>query len=352
MRKLIIYSACLASQVFFSQELEKKSEEVEKEIEEVYLLQGKFVNQSWKQASENVQIITKKDIEQSASKDFGELLQHFTGMDVQRRGAYGVQADVSIRGGSFDQVLILLNGVQMNDAQTGHNSLLIPVDLSAVEKIEVIKGPGARRFGQNAYAGVINIITKTSEQEKVKISVQGGDYQTYGIGMTATFGKGKFQNLFQTNHHASSGYRYNTDYDIQNVYYQGKLLLNRGSLGIQAGIIGRKFGANGFYASPLYQDQYEETQASVVSVNYEQKHNNFGINSSIYWRRGQDMYLFVRKNPSVYRNMHIGNNLGGSLNLSYTSKLGVTGLGTDIKSERLVSNRLGDRQRWISQVFF
>jgi iron complex outermembrane receptor protein len=68
----------------------------------------------------------------------------------------------------------------MNDSQTGHNNMNIPVDLEDVEKIEIIKGPAARRFGQNAYAGV-NIITKTTPGKKVKISAEGGDYSSYGL---------------------------------------------------------------------------------------------------------------------------------------------------------------------------
>jgi iron complex outermembrane receptor protein len=87
-------------------------------------------------------------------------------MDIRRRGANGVQSDVSFRGSSFEQVLLLINGIRMNDSQTGHNSLNLPVDLGDVERIEVIKGPAARRFGQNAYAGAINIITKINPGKK------------------------------------------------------------------------------------------------------------------------------------------------------------------------------------------
>ena len=137
----------------------------EKEID-VILIQGKFLSTPLQRVSENIEVITKKDIEASPARNIDELLQQFSGLDIQRRGPHGVQSDISLRGGTFGQVLILLNGIQMNDSQTAHNSLNIPIDLSSIERIEVIKGPAARRFGQNAFAGAINIITKTSSKEK------------------------------------------------------------------------------------------------------------------------------------------------------------------------------------------
>ncbi|MGL6129443.1 TonB-dependent receptor, partial [Chryseobacterium artocarpi] len=121
--------------------------------------QGKFISTPYKSANQNITVITKEEIANSPSKSIDEILQQVPGMDIRRRGANGVQSDIGFRGSSFEQVLLLLNGVRINDSQTGHNSMNLPVDLEDVEKIEIIKGPAARRFGQNAYAGVINVIT-------------------------------------------------------------------------------------------------------------------------------------------------------------------------------------------------
>ena len=322
----------------------------EKEID-VILIQGKFLSTPLQRVSENIEVITKKDIEASPARNIDELLQQFSGLDIQRRGPHGVQSDISLRGGTFGQVLILLNGIQMNDSQTAHNSLNIPIDLSSIERIEVIKGPAARRFGQNAFAGAINIITKTSSKEKARIWAEGADFSTYSLGLNGTFGSEGFQNLFQTNAAASGGYRYNTDYEIRNVFYQGKIAIPNGNIGVQAGFLEKKFGANGFYGSPTAVEQYEEIQTSVVSASYHQKFNNLGLHSALYWRRGQDMYLWNRKRPELYRNMHIGNNAGGEINLSYLSPIGTTGVGVELRSENLASNNLRNHQRFITQVF-
>jgi len=315
-------------------------------------IQGKFISTPYKNANQNISVITRADILNSPATSIDEILQQIPGMDIRRRGANGVQSDIGFRGSSFEQVLLLLNGIRMNDSQTGHNSLNVPVDLEDVERIEVIKGPAARRFGQNAFAGVINIITKANPGKRVKLRAEGGDYETYGFGLNANFGNEKFSNLLQANSNSSQGYRYNTDFEMRNVFYQNQLKIKNGNIRLQAGISEKKFGANGFYASPAATEQYEELQASIVSLAHQQSFGKLKLNSNVYWRRGQDMYLFNREKPEIYRNMHIGNNVGGELNSSYASNLGTTGLGVELRKEFLASNNLGHRERFVTQVFF
>lgn len=341
MRRILVSMMVLGSVWISAQKKEGNIDEV--------IVQGKIISFPYKKVNENMIIVSKEEIQNSPAKSIEELMSQFTGMDIQRRGANGVQSDISIRGGSFEQVLILINGIRMNDSQTGHNNMNIPIDLSNVERIEVIKGPAARRFGQNAYAGVINIITKVNDKEEVRISANGGDFETYNLGLAANFGTPKFSNFFQANTSSSEGYRYNTDYKINNVWYQNNYAIQDGSIKLQAGFSEKKFGANGFYASPV--NQYEETQVSLVSAAYQQKLGNLNINSNVYWRRAQDMFLINRLKPELYRNMHIGNNLGGEINASYPSSLGITGLGVELRKEFLVSNNLGNRNRWVTQVF-
>ncbi|SHK08041.1 TonB-dependent receptor plug domain-containing protein [Chryseobacterium polytrichastri] len=339
-------SAFFLGTMLFSQAQEKTTE-----IDTI-AVQGKFIATPYKSANQNITIITKDDIMNSPAKSIDEILQQVPGMDIRRRGANGVQSDIGFRGSSFEQVLLLLNGIRMNDSQTGHNSMNIPVDLDDVERIEVIKGPAARRFGQNAYAGAINIITKINPGKRVKISAEGGDYETYSLGLNASIGNEKFSNSLQANSASSQGYMYNTDYEIRNVFYQSKLAIKNGDLKLQAGFSEKKFGANGFYSSPKATEQYEELQSSIVSLVHQQSFGKFKVNSNVYWRRGQDMYLFNREKPEIYRNMHIGNNVGGEVNSSYQWKLGTTGVGVELRKELLASNNLGNRNRFVSQVFF
>lgn len=344
MKRMIFGIAVLSAMISYGQEKESEIGEV--------IIYDKFLQLPYKNANGNVVVISKREIENSPATSIDEVLQQCSGIDIRRRGSNGVQSDFTIRGGSFEQVMILINGIRMNDSQTGHNSMNIPVDLSNVERIEIVKGAAARRFGNNAYSGVINIVTKTSSEKYVKIAAQGGDFGTYRLGISSTFGNEKFSHLFQANTGASNGYRHNTDYHINNVFYQNQLKINNGSLQFQAGFQEKEFGANGFYASPTATEQYEEMEASVVSARLEKNFNQFKFNSSIFWRRGQDMYEYIRDKPEIYRNMHIGNNFGGEINGSYQSKLGTTGLGVELRKEYLASNNLGRHDRFISQIYF
>ncbi len=149
----------------------------------------------------------------------------------------------------------------------------------------------------------------------------------------------------------SDGYRYNTDYQNQNYFLKGSINKSTNPVDLIAYFSERKFGANGFYASPSAINQYEETQTSLVGVSSEYKSGRFKIKPRLYWRRNQDMYVFVRKNPSIYRNLHITNKIGFEVNTSYESKLGVTGFGIDVAKVYLVSNNLGDRDREMINFF-
>ncbi|MGV4414212.1 TonB-dependent receptor plug domain-containing protein [Chryseobacterium sp. T1] len=320
-------------------------------IDEV-VVQGKFLSTPISKVSENITVITKQQIAESPSRSVADLLQYYTGLDIRRRGMNDVQTDLSVRGSSFEQVLVLVNGVRINDSQTGHNTFNLPIDMVSIDRIEIIKGPAARRFGQNAYAGVINIITKVGKDNQYQVNASGGDFETWSLGASADFGNEKFGNFIQVNKAQSEGYRFNTDYDVQNVWYQNQIKINNGSVKMQAGFTEKKFGANGFYSSPKAANQYEETQTSLISGSYEQTFGKLNLNANAYWRRGQDMYLFDRWKPEIYRNMHIGNNIGGEVNASYQSSLGTTGVGVELRNEKLRSNNLGERERFITQLFF
>ena len=117
-------------------------------------------------------VLTATQIAQLPVATVTEALQYVPGLDLRQRGPRGVQADLSIRGGSFEQVLVLVDGIKLTDPQTGHHTLNIPVPLENVERIEVLKGPGARLYGQNAFAGAINIVTKAAAGDAVQLSAE------------------------------------------------------------------------------------------------------------------------------------------------------------------------------------
>ncbi len=303
------------------------------------------------EVSRTINVITARQIEALSVQSVNEVLSYIAGVDIRQRGPNGVQADVSIRGGTFDQTLVMINGVKMTDPQTGHHILNIPIDLENVERIEVLKGPGARIYGMNAFAGAINIVTKAPDEQFVKLKLQAGENGMGGVQLSASYPKGNMNQYFSFSKDFAEGYRYNTDYDITNLFYQNQIETGDHRLDIMAGFTERQFGANGFYASPNAMDQYEEVQTSVVSLDYKMEFDKWSLNPRLFWRRNQDEYVFVRSNPSIYRNLHIGNVYGMEVHASNRNALGTTGLGLEFNQIDLASSNLGQRNRFTTSLF-
>lgn len=299
----------------------------------------------------SIQVITKENIQQAGVTTVADLLQQVAGIDIRRRGIAGTQADLYIRGGSFDQTLLLIDGIKLDDAQTGHHTLNLALPLEVIERIEIIKGPAARIFGQNAFTGAINIVTKSTIDSTGVVNAQAGSYGQTNVELTMGSSNDNSNLLAHYSFNTAQGYRYNTDFKNQNIFLKGQF--NRQAIPIDfiASFSERKFGANGFYALPTYADQYEETQGSLVAFSSRINKGNWLFKPRLYWRRGQDEYIFVRNNPAIYRNLHITHKVGFAFDASNTNKLGQTGLGIDFANVSIASNNLGDRSRFMTTVF-
>ena len=299
----------------------------------------------------SIQVITRENIRQAGVTTIADLLQQVAGVDIRRRGIAGMQVDLYIRGGSFDQTLLLIDGIKLDDAQTGHHTLNLALPLEVIERIEIIKGPAARIFGQNAFTGAINIVTKSSLDTTGVVNLQAGSYNQVNVESTVGTSKENFSLLAHYSHKKADGYRYNTDFENQNVFLKGQFNKQNSPIDFIASFSERKFGANGFYALPSYADQYEETQGSLIAFSSRINKGNWLLKPRLYWRRGQDEYIFLRSNPAIYRNLHITHKVGFAFDASNTNKLGQTGLGIDFANVSIASNNLGDRSRFMTTVF-
>ena len=303
-----------------------------------------------------VKIISSDYIKNSPASNVSDLLQEITGIDVRRRGVGGVQGDLYIRGGGFDQTLLLVDGMKMDDAQTGHHTLNMILPLYLIERIEVIKGPAARIFGQNAFNGAINIVTKdvTGEKKQIDMSLKEisyGSFEQKNISAVTKIITNKAKSLISFSNNTSDGYRHNTDYKRNNYFVKTSFNLKSSPIDVIASFTENKFGANGFYASPSATEQYEETQASLLGISTTINSEKLSIKPRLYWRRGQDEYIYIRDNPSVYRNLHKTNKVSAELSGSYFSNSGVTGFGIDLSTVNISSNNLGEHDRTTVNLF-
>ena len=327
------------------------SQETQIDLKEITVVSSPRIELPFSENSRTIQVISKEEITESPANNVAELLQQVAGIDIRRRGVSGMQADLYIRGGGFDQTLLLIDGIKVEDAQTGHHTMNMALPIEVIERIEIIKGSASRVYGQNAFSGAINIITSKVAENMVSVSLESGSYKQQNASVTISRKNEDQSMLFHYSNNSSDGHRYNTDYKNENYFLKNSFEIKGLPIDMISSFNERKFGANGFYASPEAIDQYEETQASLLGFSTKIISNNFIIKPKLYWKRNQDMYVYLRDNPSVYRNLHITNKIGAELNGSYESNNGITGFGVDISSIKLSSNNLGERKRTMVNLF-
>lgn len=310
--------------------------------------------------NKNIEILTRDEIANLSVKSLNEVLTYINGVDVRQRGPFGTQADISIDGGSFEQALILLNGVKISDPQTGHHTMNIPVALDAIERIEVLRGPMARVYGVNALTGAINIVTRREVGNTLSAHLQAGSsfenkeegdgsgtYYGGGVQIVGQLGSEKIQNLFSIATQKSNGQRYNSATEDIRLYYQGSYNLNSSNkLDWSAGYIDNEFGANGYYAFPGDKESYELVKT--FFAHFSTKHyfgEKFYLSPRISNRYNTDDYRYYRNDLSKARSQHKNNALSFELNSRLNTSIGDFGLGIELRDEDVKSNNLGNHTR-------
>ena len=312
---------------------------------------GKGLPMKLTNRSSTIQIIDKNQSNSMPIRSVNEVLSYVPGLDLRQRGVQGIQGDLSIRGGSFDQNLILVNGFKLVDPQTGHHALNLPVLLTNIESIEVYKGSGTRIFGQNAMTGAVNFVTKARNKHGVDMQVSTGDFG--GIGTQVTVGApiGKLSQSFSFGFDKSNGYWYNSDYTNKQYFYDGALPIGKNQvLRALLGYTDRSFGANGYY-TPSFPDQWESTQMAIGGISHELKMNKLTLLTKASLRTHRDEFRLKRFEPAFYTNKHRSEVITLEETLKLESKLGESGFGAEYRFEDLSSSNLGERQRTYVSLF-
>lgn len=324
-------------------------------LEEAVVIDN-YLKTSLSNSNREVQIIDKKMIAQLPVKTLDELLRYAIGIDVRQRGAGGVQADIAIDGGTFDQSMLLLNGMILTDPQTGHNMMMLPFSLTDIERIEIIRGSAASLYGVNALLGAINIVTKKEIQNEYTIhanvgsSLQGDSittmYNDYLLNASANIVVGKWQQLFSGQLSAGNGYRYNTAYKNKKLFYQGNVdINNKTNVFYQVGYVNTDFGANGFYAAPGDVNAHENVSTYMAMAQINQAISKKWNTSLKYgYQYKLDDYKYIVE-PLVGNNIHRNNMHQLEWNNKLLSSIGHFNAGVAMRYDAIESTNLGDRNR-------
>jgi len=305
----------------------------------------------WSGLARAVSVMDQKEIAASPLRSLDNLLEQVTGLDVRQRGTDGVQADLSVRGGSFDQVMILLNGVNITDPQTGHYSLDIPVDLQQIQRIEILQGSGSRIWGPNAFSGAINIFTTpnaSNHRNSGSLEIGAGSFGYRNLSATCNLQKGLWQLGGSVSHKKSEGYTKNTDFDLFNSHIQATYnSQSNGTFQLQLAYQQKSFGANSFY-SFKYPNQFERTKTIFSALNWDKTIGKTTLQAQIYQRQHHDRFELFRSNtvdaPAWYQghNFHQTDVTGGNIKALQKWELGKTVVGMEFRNEHIVSNVLGE----------
>jgi iron complex outermembrane receptor protein len=269
-----------------------------------------------------------------------DVLRLDPSIDLEARAPDGVQSDLSIRGSGSSQTLVLLNGLRLDDAQSGHHNMDIPVPLDAVSRIEVLRGSGSTMYGSDAIGGAINVITEPPDHTELLLRTAVGNF---GINeqqgsLSGVFGKVTEQLTFSRDF--STGFIPDRDYRDLQLASTTHLITPWGGTDLTLAYMDHPFGADQFYGN---YPSWENTKTWLLAAQ-----QAFGkkTTASFAYRRHSDLFVLIRDEPAVYTNHHHdesyqaavrrNDDVASNIELHY----GVEGL-----HESIVSNNLGDHSR-------
>ncbi len=312
------------------------------------------------QAARMVTVLDRAEIAQAPVHSVNDLLKFAIGVDVRQRGPIGAQTDISIRGGTSEQIIILLNGINICDPQTGHNAMDLPVDLSDIVRIEVIEGPAGRIYGTSSLVGAINIVTRSQEtgvrRQEITLHTEGGSYGYANIGGRCSTDSrlptpDSFHHSLSANYSRSDGWsrskagKLNTDYSGTKGFYQGQYEDETMRLNWHLGIADKGWGSSTFWASPKWQadEQYEHTTKWFSAIQGHTKQGPLHLSASLYWNQNRDRYEGYRGQAEKMKyNYNRTDVYGVSAGAYFDWQAGRTAFGAELRNEDLVSGNLGE----------
>lgn len=295
----------------------------------------------------SVEVITREAIARRPARSVTDLLATTLGADVQTRSP--AQADLSLRGSSLGQVLVLVDGVRVNDLQTAHFDLDLAMPLDAVERIEVLRGPAVALYGSDAVGGVVNIVTRRAEAWR-QARVHHGSFGTTGgaVGAGGITVRGLALRA-AADAERSAGHRDGTDYDVVQGSAGIERMAGRARIALDGGFASRNFGAADFYAPA---PSYERTRTQTASLRAGRTAGEWQLSAALAGRRHTDDFILRRADPSFYRNRHTTLQrtveVGGRRQLGDAAGIALGAEGFDAE---LASARLGNRREQRAAAF-
>lgn len=269
-----------------------------------------------------------------------DYLRTDSSVDIQQRGGGGIMADISVRGASFEQTLVLVNGLRMDNAETAHFNLDLPIPLFTIERLDVLHGDGSTLYGSDAIGGVVDVRTVTPADTSLRLKTGVGSFGENEQAMLASIAKKNWSDVLAGDREFSTGFMTGRDYRTENASNELRFASVLGHSDMLIAGDDRAFGANQFYGP---YDSWERTKGWFAALT-QQFNPNTQVSAS--YRRHSDIYLLERDEPTGYKNQHIDDGFEGAVRDQRVLAKNLTlATGLEEDTDQIVSTNLGQHGR-------
>ena len=311
-------------------------------------------------APRNLQTLDAEMIQGASQPALDGILESIPGLDTRQRGVFGAQTDLSLRGGTFEQVALWVDGMRWSAPHTGHHLLNLPIDPEDINRLRVVRG-GSGSLGSGGVTGGIIIDAGPAETNGVEASIESGSFGWTRARLRADWGTESVRHRISVSRATTQGFRENTDLLMHRLRYAGRVTNDWGTWNLRLGRLGSAFGAQDFYTAN-FPRQYEEVGLWQGQLTWAKTMGNWLLNAGLQWRQHRDRFELFREGdgfytpdstgflvsddgpaPSWYQgaNLHRSTTRGMRISSRRPTEWGETLLSVDLRREGIVSNRLG-----------
>jgi outer membrane cobalamin receptor len=281
-----------------------------------------------------VTVITREELMRLPGSSVADFLRLAGSVEVRVRGNGGAQADLSVRGGSFGDVLVLVDGTRLNDTQSGHHNMDIPVAVDQIDRIEIVRGTGSSLYGADAMTATINIIT--AQHPGASASIAGGEHGLVRGAASATANRGGVTSNIAAWGTRTSGFMVDREVATGGASFTAAFSRHRK---ITASHLRSAFGANGFYGPSPSKEWTDQTLVSFVDATGDAGRR---VTVRTAYRTHGDHFLWDINRPGFAENRHRSHAVTAGAAFRSGSERNWTTLGAEMGLDWIRSNNLGD----------
>jgi outer membrane cobalamin receptor len=269
-----------------------------------------------------------------------DYLRTDSSVDIQQRGGGGIMADISVRGASFEQTLVLVNGLRMDDSETAHFNLDLPIPLLTFKRLDILHGDGSTLYGSDAIGGVVDVRTATPVDTALRLKTGGGSFGENEQAVVGSIAEKNWSDVLAGDREFSTGFMADRDYRTENASNELRLTSVLGHSDILFAGDDRAYGANQFYGPYV---SWERTKGWFASLTQQL---NANTQVSAAYRRHSDIYVLQRDDPELYKNQHIDDGFEGAVRDQRVLAKNLTlASGLEEDTDQIVSTNLGQHGR-------